>query len=94
MRLEDALRVPHDGLDGDILLAALIPLERMPLVPPSCRLSDPELARRFTLGAAVPCGAGGTADGPVRVLHPSGHLLGVADGRRGLLHPRVVLHRD
>jgi tRNA pseudouridine55 synthase len=94
MRLEDALDVPHDGLDRTGILNALIPPERMPLAPPPYRLTDPELARKFTLGAAVPGNGEAGADGLLSVLNPSGMLLGVAEGRSGLLHPRVVLNRD
>lgn len=70
---------------------ALIPLDRMPLSPPTVRLETTEATRLFRLGAAVaPAGSLPTAD-LLRVLAPDGALLGIAEPRDGLLHPKVVL---
>jgi len=70
---------------------ALIPLDRMPLTPLPVRLETAETTRRFRLGAAVPpAGSLPTAD-LLRVLAADGTLLGIAEPREGLLHPKVVL---
>ena len=41
-RARYTLAVPHDGLSERGIVPALIPLERMPLALPACRLSDPD----------------------------------------------------
>jgi tRNA pseudouridine55 synthase len=92
LRLADARTWPDPGPDRPWLLDALVPLNRMPLTPPPLRLEDPEIARRFALGAAVRPGCeGGAGSGLVRVLHPDGTLLGIGERRDEMLQPRVVL---
>lgn len=91
MQLSEAHRFPATGPDPDWLARTLVPLERMPLEMSEVRLPDVEHARRFRMGQALP-GLGHRAiTGQVRVLHPSGELLGIADGRDEILYPRVVL---
>jgi tRNA pseudouridine55 synthase len=78
-----------DDLERTILLDALVPLEEMPLVPPPLRLDGSADAWRFMAGAAVAVGT--PTVGIVRVLDPTGVLLGVGEVRGGLVWPRVVV---
>ncbi len=91
MRLEDARALPDDRPTRSWLLGALIPLEQMPMTLSVIRLSDMDQARRFALGQALRVGGETEVKGQVRVLDPSGALLGIADGRDEALYPRVVL---
>jgi len=75
----------------DSLRAALVPLERMPLLPPTVRVESGEDARRFAHGRPVAAPPGSPAAGPATVLEPGGALLGVAEVESGRLVPRVVL---
>ncbi|HXV78091.1 MAG TPA: tRNA pseudouridine(55) synthase TruB [Candidatus Polarisedimenticolaceae bacterium] len=92
MRPSIELRFDSDPPPVGELRRALIPVERIPLVPPPVRLSSSEDADRFRSGVAL---AGERGDpwpeGCCRVLGPSGELLGVAEVAAGRLHPRVVL---
>lgn len=95
MRLGDALELPSSSdPEPQRILEALIPPDRMPLEPPAFRLDDSEEARRFALGAALPVERSDLPEGLVRVLHPSGRLLGMAEARDGRLQPRIVLRRE
>lgn len=80
---------PPTEEDRDRLLAGLVPPEALPLAVGTCHVEDDDLARRFCSGGAIP----GPRDpeGPLRVVHPRRGLLGVGEGRSGLVHPRVVL---
>jgi tRNA pseudouridine55 synthase len=71
------------------LLAAVVPLERMPLVPPPLHLASAEDAARFLAGA--PLAAPPAAEGLVTVLDAGGTLLGVGQIAEDRLCPRVVL---
>lgn len=79
-----------DTLDRTGLLHALVPLERMPLVPPRLQLSASEDALRFNSGSASAV-HGAVPDGLVSVLDPAGTLLGVGEVLAGRLSPRVVV---
>lgn len=91
MGLEDARKLPDDGPDRSWLLGARIPLEQMPLTLAAVRLSDTDQVRRFAMGQALRVVGEAGVEGQVRVLDPSGALLGIADGRDEALYPRVVL---
>ncbi len=91
MTLSGARSLPADGPDPSWLREALVPLEQMPLEMSAVRLSDADQARRFSMGQALPGLCEGQAAGRVRVFHPSGELLGIADGRDETLYPCVVL---
>ena len=91
MRLADARELPDDGPDRSWVLGARIPLEQMPLTLSAVRLSDTDQARRFAMGQALRVVGETGVKGQVRVLDPSGMLLGIADGRDEALYPRVVL---
>ncbi len=91
MHLADARELPDDGPDRSWVLEARIPLEQMPLTLSAVRLSDPDQARRFAMGQALRVVGETGVKGQVRVLDPSGMLLGIADGRDEALYPRVVL---
>ena len=91
MRLTDARKLPDDGPDRSWVLAARIPLEQMPLALSCVQLSDPDQVRRFAMGQALRVVGESGVEGQVRVLAPSGALLGIADGRNEALYPRVVL---
>ena len=54
-------------------------------------LSDTDQARRFAMGQVLRAVGETGVKGQVRVLDPSGMLLGIADGRDEALYPRVVL---
>jgi tRNA pseudouridine55 synthase len=86
LALEEGVTPPSERLHE-----ALIPLERMPLLPPRVRLEAAERATGFLNGGSVPAPPG-TPDGElIAVLSVDGNLLGVAERRGGELHPRVVL---
>ena len=91
MLLADARKLPDEGPDLSWVLEARIPLERMPLTLSTVRLSDADQVRRFAMGQALRVVGETGVEGQVRVLDPSGALLGIADGRNEALHPRVVL---
>jgi tRNA pseudouridine55 synthase len=84
---------PTPGLtfDRESLQQGLIPLERMELVPAPWRMEREEDAARFRQGSPVNAGAEGPEEGLFRVLGPKGLLLGIAEMKRGVLHPKVVL---
>jgi tRNA pseudouridine55 synthase len=84
---------PTPGLtfDPESLREGLIPLERMELVPQPWRLELEDDAVRFLQGTAVSAGKEAPPAGFFRVLAPSGPLLGIAEMKRGVLHPKVVL---
>ncbi len=88
--LERAIPLPErDAPAWPGLPTALIGLDEMPLTPPPLRLTRGEDERRFASGSAVAVAA--ETDGYVRVLTDSGQLLGIGEGRNGVLKPRVVL---
>ena len=90
LEIGDARALP-EAPDRHWVEEALIPLDRMPLTPPPVRLETTETTRRFRLGAAVPpAGRLPTAD-LLRVLSADGTLLGIAEPRDGVLHPKVVV---
>jgi tRNA pseudouridine55 synthase len=78
--------------DSDSLREALIPLERMPLTPPTLRLAGAEEALRFLHGGIVQAPPGASAaEGAATVLSPGGNLLGIAEAEGTKLIPKVVL---
>lgn len=90
LSVADAITMTDDShLTRLRLRAALVPPQGMPLLPPPHRLGDAEPARHFVAGRSIP--ASGVEDGLLRILDPSGRLLGVAECRQGRLHPRVVV---
>ena len=93
MSLDDSLAVPagNDVAAQERLAAGLIPPGRMPLTPRATRLGDPEDSRRFVTGGLIRLEDGFPEDGPVRVLDPSGALLGIGEVGGGLLKPCVVI---
>jgi tRNA pseudouridine55 synthase len=82
---------PGMTLDPDSLREGLIPLERMELVPERWRLEREEDAARFLQGGTVSAGERAPIEGLFSVLAPNGPLLGIAEMKRGILHPKVVL---
>ncbi len=92
LSLDSAIPIPGAGTppSWERLLAAVIPLEAMPLQLPSLHLDDAALARRFAAGLAVPCAAD-ARDGASALFDPAGTLLGVAEVIAGQARPMVVL---
>jgi tRNA pseudouridine55 synthase len=82
---------PHGSPDVVSLREALIPMEEMALVPEPLHLEREEEAARFAQGAAVRTWPDGPSSGLFRVLAPDGLLLGIAEMKGGVLHPKVVL---
>ncbi len=82
---------PGMTFDAESLREGLIPMERMELVPKPWRLEREEEAARFLQGAAVSAGDAPPAAGLFSVLAPNGPLLGIAEMKQGVLHPKVVL---
>jgi tRNA pseudouridine55 synthase len=91
LRLEQARPLPTHGPDPAWLAEALIPLERMPLDPPSLVLDSAERALRFRRGTAVPLDPRPATPGARRVLDSDGSLLGIGEIVGDRLHPKVVL---
>lgn len=86
----DAVTMPaQDVPPGELLRSALRPPEAMPLELPTCTLGSPDEAGRFRSGSQIPTGLEDA--GPFRVVDAGGRLLGVGEGRDGLLQPRIVL---
>jgi tRNA pseudouridine55 synthase len=88
------------GLDelkraGTASVRHLIPMERLLLNLPGVVLNDRGAERAShgsTLAATDICSSGVGAEGQLRLLGPSGALLGIAEARaNGLLHPVIVL---
>jgi tRNA pseudouridine55 synthase len=94
MAIEQAVRIVGDEADARRLSEALVPLSRMPLEPPPHRIEDAALCRRFTEGGVVELEPPRPADGLLRVVAPSGVLLGVGECRDGYLRPRVVVAEE
>jgi tRNA pseudouridine55 synthase len=82
---------PTRGGDPAIVVAAVIPTDLMPLVPPAVRLGGAAAAGRFVSGSEVELTEVSPGDGPCRVLGGAGTLLGIGEicGRR--VRPKVVL---
>jgi len=78
-----------DPLDPGRLLGAVVPPERMPLVPPALRLEPADRRARFLAGAPVAAPPG--PEGLVTVFDAWGWLLGVGEVAGNRLRPRVVL---
>jgi tRNA pseudouridine55 synthase len=79
------------GQDLRALEKSLIPLERMPLDLPDCRLESEREAERFAAGVRFTLAAAIAPSGLCKVLSPRGFLLGVGETREGKLQPKVVL---
>jgi tRNA pseudouridine55 synthase len=90
-RIGPMMPVPGLNFDEAALRAALVPLERMDLVPRPWRLEREGDASRFLKGAAVIAERDAAGERLFRVLAPSGRLLGIAEMKWGLLQPKVVL---
>ncbi len=93
LRVEDGLpleELPEERGKGRALLR---PVEELPLPFPDARLA-PEAARRFLAGNPVEAAsppAGTAEDAPLRVLDPSGRVLGIGlAGEGGRIRPRTV----
>jgi len=82
---------PDDPAVRERLLESVLPLERIPLEAETLQLSEVEQAQIFTRGGFLDWEQPTPPARPVRVLAPSGNLLGVAEVRERLLRPRVVL---
>jgi tRNA pseudouridine55 synthase len=80
-----------DPIERDRLVAAALPLEQIPLSAVTLTLEDDAAAGRFSQGAFVETADGPDPGSPIRVLGPSGALLGMAEVRDGRLRPSVVL---
>ncbi len=75
----------------EVIEAAVVPLERMPLACPRVQLSKPADERRFLSGQEIEPATEAVPAGPIAVLSPDAELLGIADGDSGRIRPRVVL---
>jgi tRNA pseudouridine55 synthase len=96
--LEDAVgldvvdRRPHDAAQRVVPLTALLPsLPAITLTPEGASLA----ARGGFIGVSHVAGSVFPKDSRVRLLHPDGHLIAIAEPRAGgvagVLHPGVVL---
>jgi tRNA pseudouridine55 synthase len=93
LSIRDAVALPaHGEVAGHRLLAAIIPLDALPLALPDAVVHGTVAARRFLSGLPA------TADrvvrddcGACRVLDDSGRLLGVGEPDGHLVRPRVVI---
>ncbi len=91
MRVDEALAAPSLGeISAEALRAALVPLERIPLVPPAVRLTTAADVAGFRRGSFVRI-ASSLSAGYYRVTDSEGSLLGVAETAGDRLRPRVVL---
>jgi tRNA pseudouridine55 synthase len=90
--VEEAVPLAARGTPSQDLSAGLIPIDDMPLFPPTVGIPDAGEARRFCSGSPVMTGAG--PPGTVRVVGPGGRLLGVGEAVGGTLKPRVVVVSD
>ena len=90
LSVENAVSVPAERRpERDELLARLIPLEDIPLSPPTVRLEFDADAADFLLGRAVR--VDNCPSGTCSVLTASGRLIGIAEAGGSQLQPRVVL---
>lgn len=93
--LEISGAVPMPDEDGTAvregLLASVLSLEQIPLEAETLKLTEADLALRFTQGGFLDWEQSAEPGRPVRVLAPSGDLLGVGEVRERILRPRVVL---
>ncbi len=94
--LADAVTLDAVEREGGRASARLVPMERLLVTLPGVVLTERGL-RRAAHGNTLSPGdflapPGGALEGRIRLLDPSGGLLGVAEPKPGgVLHPRVVL---
>jgi tRNA pseudouridine55 synthase len=86
-----AATLPRGTRDGAELLAAVVPIDLMPLEVPAVRLIEPAEVRRFRAGMTIDVAGPSPPDGPCRVTDPSGALLGIGIVSGGRARPKVVL---
>jgi hypothetical protein len=93
LALADAVSLPDVGElgAGERLRDAVLALERIPLEAETLRLDEAASVARFTRGGVVAWGDESSPAGLVRVLGPTGGLLGIGELEEGRLRPRVVL---
>ena len=88
----EGVRQPSDweSAGSQALKDSIVPLESIPLSPPTAVLVGGAEAARFCAGLTVPAGEPGIA-GPCRVLSPAGALLGIGHRTELGIAPKVVL---
>ena len=74
-----------------LLLAAVVPIDLMPLEAPAVRLIEPAEVRRFRAGMTIDVVGPVLPDGPCRVTDPTGALLGIGIVSGSRARPKVVL---
>jgi tRNA pseudouridine55 synthase len=91
LSVAEAEPLPDAPEGGERLVAAVIPLARLPLTAPPVRLTAPGSVRSFLSGGEVEVEEAPSVDGACRVVDGSGELLGIAlvHGRRA--RPKVVV---
>jgi tRNA pseudouridine55 synthase len=91
LSVSEAVGLPGVGEGPEGLVAAVVPLGKMPLTAPPVRLPDPAAVRLFLSGGEVDVDEPPQDDGACRVLDGAGELLGIAavTGRRA--RPKVVV---
>jgi tRNA pseudouridine55 synthase len=82
---------PDDPAVRELLLESVLPLEQIPLEAETLHLAEADQAQRFKQGGFLDWEQPAPPARPVRVLAPSGELLGVGEVQEQLLRPRVVL---
>jgi tRNA pseudouridine55 synthase len=92
--LADAVPPPggNGSADQDRLASATLPLERIPIQASTLRIEEEREAERFRHGSSLDSPGPPLPEGStVRVLGPSGSLLGVGRVGDGRVRPQVVL---
>jgi len=79
-----------ERLEREALEQRIVPLDALPLEPPIALLCVADDARRFRQGGPVEV-TELPDSGYCRVVDRGGRLLGIAESRDGLAHPKVVL---
>jgi len=90
LSVASAVSLPRGSEDAAAILAAVVPIDVMPLDLPVVRLVEPEEVRKFTAGVAIDLDQP-PPDGPCRFTDPSGALLGIGLISGGRARPKVVL---
>jgi len=91
LSVASAVSLPSGSEGGAAVIAAVVPIDVMPLDAPAVRLVEPEEVRKFTAGVAIDLAHPPPSDGPCRFTDPSGVLLGIGLVSGGRARPKVVL---